>query len=244
MRAMVLCAGYGTRLGNLTQDTPKPMLPIQGQPLLAYILAQLRAHGFDEVAMNLHFRPEVVREYFGNGSRFGMKLEYFLEPRLLGTAGALRGAAEFLGHDQHFLIHYGDILSNQNFTAMLRFHRKHGAMGTLLVHARTHSNSLLMLDGKHRIMHFLERPDEKERQRFPPSPWVNSGVCLCERAFLDEIPTQIVADLPRDVFPKLAARGCLYAYELTGYRCAIDSPERLEEARADLASGRCRIPAE
>ena len=114
MKAMVLCAGYGTRLGDLTKETPKPMLPLLGRPLLSYILAHLRDQGFTEIAVNLHFRPEAVRDYFGDGSRLGVRLTYFSEPELLGTAGGLKNAACFFDH-KPFFVHYGDILTNQDF---------------------------------------------------------------------------------------------------------------------------------
>src|SRR2546423_8852800 len=90
MRAMVLCAGFGTRLGDLTRDLPKPMLLLEGHPLLAYLLSHLKAHGFDQIALNLHFMPETIRAYFGDGSRWQIPLSYSCEETLLGTAGGLK----------------------------------------------------------------------------------------------------------------------------------------------------------
>src|SRR5262245_24815802 len=134
VKAMVLCAGYGTRLGALTRDIPKPMLPLAGYPMLAYIIAHLHTHGFDQLAVNLHFRPEIIRDYFGDGSAWKVSLVYSEEPRLLGTAGGLRKMASFFHNEEAFLVHYGDIITDQDFTAMLRFHRQKHALVTLLTH--------------------------------------------------------------------------------------------------------------
>lgn len=239
MKAMVLCAGYGTRLGELTRDTPKPMLPLHGHPMLAYILGHLKSHGFDEIAINLHFQPQVIRGSFGDGSGENLKLTYAFEPELRGTAGGVKNLERFFRGEDAFLVHYGDVITDQDFTAMLRFHRERHALATLLLHQRAKSNSIVTLAPDGRIEGFLERPTKAARQG-QASRWVNSGICICHVDILEAIPTTIPADLPRDVFPGLIHTGRLYGYPLTGYRCAIDSPERLTEARSALSEGRCR----
>lgn len=239
MKAMVLCAGLGTRLGELTREIPKPMLDLQGQPLLAYLLGHLCRQGFDQIAINLHFKPEMIRDYFGDGIRGQLALTYSYEPQLLGTAGGVKNMESFFRDEPAFLVQYGDILTDQDFAAMLAFHHERRALATLLVHQRLKSNSIVNLDDTGRITAFLERPDERTRAG-QSSRWVNSGVCICAPEVLDAIPAGVPCDLPRDVFPKLIASGRVYGFALTGYRCAIDSPERLAEARAAQAEGRCR----
>jgi mannose-1-phosphate guanylyltransferase len=240
MKAMVLCAGLGTRLGDLTRTTPKPMLDLHGQPLLVYILRQLQRHGFGNIAINLHFQPEQIRRHFGDGTRLGLHLAYSIEDRLLGTAGGLKRMEEFFRGEPEVLVHYGDILTDQDWSEMLRFHRDRQALVTLLVHQRTKSNSIVALNSEGRITAFLERPGEAERQD-QTSTWVNSGVCVCSPAIFPAIPTNQTCDLPRDVFPRMIPTGQIYGFPLSGYRCAIDSAERLAEARAALVDGRCRI---
>jgi len=240
MRAMVLSAGYGTRLGDLTQATPKPMLHLQGRPLLEHIICNLARYGFDQIAINLHFLPEVIRDYFGDGSRWNVSLTYSYEAELLGTAGGAKEMEHFLGQGEEFLVHYGDVLTDQNLTAMLHFHHERRALATLLLHQRVRSNSVVSLDGERRIVGFLERPDEQSRRNVD-SPWVNSGICICAPEFLDLIPADLPCDLPRDIFPKLVDSGRLYGFPLSGYRCAVDSPERLAEAKSALADGCCNI---
>lgn len=240
MRAIVLCAGYGTRLGDLTHSLPKPMLPLQGRPLLEYIISHLAHYGFNDIGVNLHFMPEVIRSYFGDGSRWNVALTYSYEPELLGTAGGVKKLENFLRHGDAFLIHYGDILTDQDFNAMLHFHRKHRALATLLLHQRKHSNSVVSTDEDGRIIGFLERPTEEARSGID-SFWVNSGICICDPEFLEAIPADVQSDLPRDIFPKLINTGRLYGFPLSGYRCAIDSTERLDEAMSAIARRHCRI---
>jgi NDP-sugar pyrophosphorylase family protein len=235
---MVLCAGYGTRLGHLVHETPKPMLPLGDRPMLEHILRHLARHGFQEIAVNLHFRAAVIRDYFGDGARLGVRLVYSEERDLLGTAGGVKKMADFLAADgaAPFLVQYGDVVTNQDFTAMLAEHRRQQALATLLIHQRQRSNSVIALDERRRIVALLERPDERLRSTVA-SPWVNSGIALCEAALLDAIPAGTACDLPRDIYTKLVPGGRLYGFPLSGYRCAVDSPERLAEAQAAAAGG-------
>ena len=237
---MVLSAGYGTRLGDLTRETPKPMLRLQGRPMLEYIICHLARHGFDQIAVNLHFMPDMIRDYFGDGSRLGVELVYSYEPELLGTAGGVKKMADFLGAGEAFMVHYGDVLTDHDFTAMLHFHRERNALATLLLHQRARSNSVVSLDKEWRIIGFLERPTEEAR-RGVQSPWVNSGICICAPQLLGEIPADVACDLPRDIFPRLIDSHRLFGFPLSGYRCAVDSPDRLVEARAVIADGRYQI---
>jgi NDP-sugar pyrophosphorylase family protein len=146
MKAMVLCAGYGTRLGQLASELPKPMLPLGDRPMLEHILCHLARHGFDEIAINLHFRPEAITSHFGDGSRWGIRLSYSHESELLGTAGGLKKIAGFLAGSGPFLVQYGDVVTDEDFTAMLRFHQQRQALATVLVHRRERSNSMIALD--------------------------------------------------------------------------------------------------
>ena len=240
MKAMVLCAGFGTRLGDLTREAPKPMLLLEGHPLLAYLLSHLKSNGFNQVALNLHFMPETIRAYFGDGSRLKLPLSYSLEETLLGTAGGLKQMQPFFEKEEAFLVQYGDVLTDQDFSSLARFHKEKRALITMLIHERSRSNSVVSLDPSGRIIGFLERPSEEMRAGVKSS-WVNSGVCVCSPEIFPFIPADRPADLPRDVFARLVESGRLYGFPLTGYRCAIDSLERLAEARLAVAQGRCHI---
>lgn len=233
MKAMILAAGMGSRLGGLTKDIPKPMLDVNGRPILEYILVNLVRHGFNKVFINLFHRAEVIMNHFGDGSPWGADIAYIRESQLLGTAGSVKNAVACLQGEAPFLVHYGDVLTDQDYTAMLEFHRFRQAQTTLLLHQRVGSNSVVALDEESRVTALLERPDEHAR-RSVQSPWVNSGVYLFQPSILEDIPTGLVCDFPRDIFPGLLARRRIYGYALTGYRCAIDSAARLEKARLDL----------
>src|SRR5712671_1451205 len=218
---MVLCAGLGTRLGDLTREIPKPMLPLGNAPLLAYLLGHLKRHGFDEIGINLHFKPEAIKDYFGDGPSGRLRITYSLEPELMGTAGGVKKMENFFRSENAFLVQYGDVLTDQDFSTMLDFHRHKKAHATLLLHQRANSNSVVTLDSDQRIVGFLERPTDEQRTGHL-SPWVNSGVCLVGPEILDAIPANTPCDLPRDIFSKLIQTRRIYGFPLAGYRCAID----------------------
>jgi NDP-sugar pyrophosphorylase family protein len=238
MKAIILCAGFGSRLGDLTREIPKPMLLLNGNPLLSYILANCKANGFTEIAINLHFKPEIITEYYGDGSRFGLSIQYFYEEKLLGTAGSILNMVEFIGNDKTFLVHYGDILTDQSFISLLTFHKeKNDSLATLLVHSRVNSNSIILMNSEKRITGFIERPSEEERQKYN-STWVNSGIAVFNKAIIDQIPHDAV-DLPKHVYCKIIDSQKLYAFQLDGYRCAIDSPDRYHTAQEAILTGEC-----
>ncbi len=232
MKAIVLSAGYGRRLGDLTRDLPKPLLQIGDRPLIEHVLLNLARCGFDEVAVNLHHRPELLRERLGDGSALGVRLTYSYEPELLGTAGTLASLRSFVAGGP-FAAHYGDVLTDHDFGAMLDFHRRRAALLTLLVHARPGSNSVVVLDDEQRLVDFAERPadDDPVRER---SDWVNSGAFICDPRVLELIPPA-PSDLARDLLPQLVGRGDVYGYPLSGMRVAVDSPERYRDAERLVA---------
>jgi len=231
MKAIILSAGYGTRLGNITKEIPKPMLDVNGKPMLEYIINNLKKHNFTDLAINLHFMPEIIKDYFEDGSKFGVKISYSYEEKLMGTAGGVKNIENFFREsDEPFIVHYGDVITEQDFTKMLDFHKEKKALATLLLHQRSKSNSMVSLDEENRIIGFLERPSEEERKGIK-SPWVNSGVCICQPEILDLIPEKTACDLPRDIFSKNIDSEKLFGFPLDAFRCAVDSAERLEEVR-------------
>ena len=123
MRAMILSAGYGTRLWPLTEDRTKPAIPILGKPLVGYVAEYLARNGCDEIVVNLHHRPESVRKALGDGSRFGVKLHYVEEPEILGTSGAMDNARALLDGDT-FLVVNGKIITDIDLHAALETHRR------------------------------------------------------------------------------------------------------------------------
>jgi NDP-sugar pyrophosphorylase family protein len=135
MRAMILAAGYGTRLWPLTIDRAKPAIPFMGRPLVGYVAGYLAGYGFEDVVVNLHHRPESVREALGDGSRFGARLHYVEEPEILGTGGAIVNARGLLDDDSTgaFVVVNGKIATDINLASALDTHRREGALATLVL---------------------------------------------------------------------------------------------------------------
>src|SRR6266850_892541 len=132
MRAMILSAGYGTRLWPLTEDRTKPAIPILGKPLVGYVAEYLARYGCKEIVVNLHHRPESVRRALGDGSRFGVKLDYVEEPEILGTSGALDNARALLDGET-FAVVNGKIITDIDLNAALAHHRAQNALATLVL---------------------------------------------------------------------------------------------------------------
>lgn len=237
MKAVVLAAGLGTRLGALTAERPKAALRVGGHAIVAHVVAHLARCGFDEIAVNLWYQPDQVRAALADSSA---RITWFEEPELLGTAGALVPMSEFLASERAFLVHYGDVLTDHDLGAMLNRHSRRGGLLTMLVHERSGSNSVVGVDSDWRVRAFLERPSTEERDRVG-SPWVNSGVYAVSADVLPLLPPP-PSDVARDLIPRVLGAGTVLAEPLEGFRCAVDSPERLEEAAIALATGRWPSP--
>src|SRR5579864_532417 len=162
MKAVVLAAGHGTRLGVMTAQTPKPALSVGGRPIIAHVLGHLARCGFDEVAVNVHYRSTQVRDAVASVPDLGLNVAWFPERELLGTAGALVPMRDFLSDADGFLVHSGDVLTDHDLGAMLARHGSRRALMTVLVHERQRSNSLVVIGEDDELVRFLERPTDAE----------------------------------------------------------------------------------
>jgi NDP-sugar pyrophosphorylase family protein len=233
VKALVLCAGFGSRLGDLCRERPKPLLPIDGRTIVEHILDGIASAGVTDVWINLHHHADQFPRTLGDGARFGVRLHYLVEAEPLGTAGTVASVRGEIG-DEPLLVHYGDILTDHDLAGLVRSHGHTSAWATLLVHQRAGSNSVAVFGDGARITMFLERPAATPKD---VEPWAFSGICVLSPEAMACIPASMPADLPAHVFPALAERGRLYGQRLHGFRCAIDSPQRLEIARRACASG-------
>ena len=205
----------------MTDDRPKPMIEIGGAPVLAHNLELLARAGVREAVVNLHHQPDVIRDFLGDGSAFGMMLEYAYEPTLLGTAGALRNAEAFLRDDDFFVV-YGDNLSTIDLRRLAALHRERKAALTLALYHREdpRASGIVALDESDRVTRFLEKPREEEIF----SHWVNAGYLAASPAILDLIPRQTEFDIGRDLLPRLLASGAsVYGYRMNEHLWWIDS---------------------
>lgn len=231
---MLLAAGAGTRLGELTRDTPKPLLDVAGAPIAAHTLRLVERHGYRRVFMNVHHHTGQIREALGNGERYGVSIDYLEEEALTGTAGPLVTLAAELAAVESVLVIYGDLVLDVDLGALRQAHREASADVTLMIHERQRSNSMIVVDDARRVVRFLERPTEDERRGIESS-WVNSGVQLLGRAALDRLPTTVPCDLPRDLYIPHLEKLHILGHPLDGFRVAVDSPERLQLARETFA---------
>lgn len=241
MNALVLCAGFGKRLGPIGAEAPKPLLEVGGAPIVEHILRRLALAGVRDVFLNLHYRAEEFAPRLGDGAACGVKLTYRYEPVPLGTLGTSRNLLEETNAD--LLVHYGDIITDHDLGALVAQHRARGAAATILLHDRPGSNSFARLADDDRVVEFIERPETPPDAAGAPA-WAFSGICVlspdCLTALSAAAEHEAVLDLPRDLFPALARAGRLFGHRLAGYRCAIDSVARLEAAREAFATGRIR----
>lgn len=208
MRAMILAAGYGTRLWPLTVDRTKPAIPFLGRPLVGYVAEYLAAYGVREIAVNLHHQPDSVREALGDGSRFGVRLHYVEEPEILGTSGALDNARDFLAGDT-FIVVNGKIVTDINLTAALETHRRTEALATLVLRENPARERFSVVNTESGFVTGFggmpQSPASDNAGEVPPLMF--TGIQILEPRVFDYIPRKIFSHSTTDVYPQAIARG-------------------------------------
>jgi mannose-1-phosphate guanylyltransferase len=250
VKAMVLAAGLGTRLRPITRSVPKPMVPVLNRPVMEHILLLLSRQGFAEVVANLHWFPEVIESYFGDGSRCGVKLEYSKERELLGTAGGVRRAESMLGDS--FLVISGDALTDIDLAGMQEFHESHDGIATLATRrvSDTSEFGVVITDEEGRIQGFQEKPEPDEAL----SDLANCGIYMFDREIFDFFPdpgaSSIAspddpaefADWATDVFPALLAADVpFYSHEVDAYWNDIGTIPELLQGSFDGLTGKVQL---
>jgi mannose-1-phosphate guanylyltransferase len=236
VEGIVLVGGQGTRLRPLTEHTAKPMLPVAGVPLIAHQLARLRDIGVRRVVLATSFRAETFAEYFGDGRRHGLAVEYAVELEPMGTGGGIREAAAALhcGPDEAVVVLNGDVLSGHDLAAQLARHSASGADVTLhltrVEDARAFGSVPTDRDG--RVTAFLEKSPE------PVTDQVNAGCYVFRRALIDEIPAGRPVSVERETFPALLARGAtVIGHVDVAYWLDLGTPAAYVRGSADLVLG-------
>jgi len=235
---MILAAGLGSRLRPLTSQLPKPLVPIMNQPLLWHLIRHVRAAGIHEIALNLHYRGERVRDWLGHGGHLGVNVTYSAEPELLGSAGGVRRMRAFFGHEPALIIH-GDILFDVDLTTVIQYHLSRSAQATLVLHPAHHryNYGMIRVNAQGEVAQFVDQH----------APWVSgplidtvfTGVQIIAPEVLDAIPEACVASLTTDVYPGLLAHSArFYGYLMHGYWSDIGTPQRYWETNMDAVSGR------
>jgi mannose-1-phosphate guanylyltransferase len=242
MQAIVLVGGEGTRLRPLTNSIPKPGLTLVDRPFLAYMIEWLAGHGVTEVVLACGFLPDVLRAALaGEEERAGTKIRYVAEPEPLGTAGAIRFAADALGDEleDRFLALNGDVLTDLDLSALLRAHEERAARATIALHPVDDSSAFgLVQSGREgEVLEFREKTGETEPGE------INAGMYVLERSVLDLIPAGENVSIEREVFPRLVGDG-LHDLLLDGYWVDIGTPERYLQASWDILEQRVETRVE
>jgi NDP-sugar pyrophosphorylase family protein len=230
-QAVILAAGFSTRLRPLTTALPKCMVPVGGRPLLAHTIEHLRSYGVVNVVINLHHAGEQIVKYLGDGEAFGVNVRYSQERTILGTAGGTRHAARFF--DGPFFVWYGDNMSTIRLDHLWAFHKEVGAEATVALFERddTSQSGVAEVDHSGRIRRFVEKPRPGEVS----GAWVNAGVLVLESSVLNRITREGVQDFGKQVFPHLVADGTgLYGYRMSSKEKLwwIDTPDDLRRVQA------------
>ena len=238
MKAVIMAGGFGTRLRPLTCNIPKPMVPMVNRPMMDHIVALLKKHGISDQIVTLYYQPENITNHFGDGTNFGVKMQFRKSEADLGTAGSVRNAIDFL--NERFLVISGDVLTDFDLSSAIAFHESKRAKATILL-TRV-SNPLqfgvVLTRDDGTISRFLEKPSWGEVF----SDTINTGIYIFEPEVLDLIPKGGEFDFSKNLFPLLLERNLeLYGYIAQGYWRDIGNLTEYQDAHIDALRGVVRV---
>lgn len=248
MKTVIMAGGKGTRIAAVRSDLPKPMIPVCGKPILEWQIENLKASGLTDIVLVIGHLADAIKDYFGDGSRWDVKISYFIETQPLGTAGALFRMPEL---QEDFLLMSGDVMLDVDFNRFIRFHKEHNALASLTVHPNNHpfDSSLIVTemlparDGgmplyTNRVVKWMNKEDERLYYR----NIVNAGIEMISPQLLEDARTRLACldkvDLDRDVLKPGIGSGRIFAYETSEYIKDMGTPKRLNEVESDLRSGK------
>ena len=239
MKAVIMAGGEGKRLKPVTGDTPKPLVPLCGRPVMEHIILLLKRHGITDICAALRYRPDGIKNYFGSGERLGVSITYRVETRALGTAGGVKNCADFCGDDD-FLVISGDAACDIDLSALIAGHKRHRPAVTVALCPETeplrYGLALCGRDGF--IRSFIEKPD----WRHVVTNLVNTGIYIVSPRAMELVPEGREFDFAKDLFPMLLNRGeKLLGLPCGGYWCDIGTPKSYYECCADALAGKLRL---
>ena len=229
--AILLVGGFGTRLMPLTKNTPKPMLTVAGVPVTEHQIAMAKAAGITEIVLATSYLSEVFIPYFGDGSKWGIKIKYAVEKEPLGTGGAIRNAAQLLDTNESVVILNGDVLSSHNLTEQIRQHEAHGADVTLHLTEVEDARAFgcVPTDSDGRVTAFLEKMEN------PVTNQINAGCYVFYPRIISTIPLDTVVSVERETFPQLVESGAkVFGFVENAYWLDIGTPRALLKASLDI----------
>ena len=238
MKAVIMAGGEGTRLRPLTCGRPKPMVPIVNKPVMEHIIELLKQYDANEIAVTLQYMPDMVKDYFGDGSEFGAKISYFVEQTPMGTAGSVRNAEEIL--DDTFIVISGDALTDIDLGKAMTFHKTKGSMATLILKRENNplEYGVVVTDETGRITRFLEKPCWGEVF----SDTVNTGIYILSPEIFNYYKRNEIFDFSKDLFPiLLKEKKQMYGYITHDYWCDVGDLGAYINSHADILQGKVKI---
>ncbi len=238
MKAVIMAGGFGTRIQPLTSSLPKPMIPLLNRPIMLHIVELLKSYGITDLVMLLYHQPFSIKNFFRDGSEFGVKITYVTPLADMGTAGAVKSAEKFL--DERFIIISGDLLTDFNLEKIIRFHEEKKALATITLTSVKDplQFGVVITDKEKRIVQFLEKPGWGE----VISDTINTGIYVLEPEVLQYIPPDENFDFSQDLFPLLLERKKpLFGVTVKGYWRDIGNTDSYREAHNDIFKGRVTL---
>lgn len=256
MKVVIMAGGKGTRIASVKSNVPKPMIPICGKPILEWQIENLKACGLTNITLVIGYLGHVIKNYFGNGNRFGVNIDYFVEDSPLGTAGALFKMPELTAD---FLLLCGDVILDVDFYRFIEFHKRNHAWASLMAHPNGHpyDSSLLVTEvlppqvsggnpvDTHRVIRWMNKEDERHYYKNR----VNAGIEIISPELLKETLKNFVPrhpetpdkiDLDRDVLKPNIPSGKIFAYDTPEYIKDMGTPDRYYEVEKDIISGKVK----
>lgn len=239
MKTILMAGGRGTRIAQLFPGIPKPLIPIDGMPILEREIRMLAAQGFKDIILTVGYLADQIIKYFGDGSQLGVQIDYFVEEQPLGNAGALFRLRDKIGKEP-FLLLNADAAFHVDFNRMLDFHKKHGGLVTLFTHPNSHpyDSGLIIADADGKVEKWLAKEDERPQ-------WydnrVNAGLHIMDPKILDQFAEKVdlegKVDLDRQILKPLCGTGEMYCYDSPEYVKDMGTPERFHQVEADYQNG-------
>lgn len=229
MKAIILAAGKGERMRSINSEIPKVLIPILKKPMLVWNIELLKKHNINEIAINTHHKPEKIREYLGDGNRFGVNIRYSYEEELLGTAGALNNFKDFF--DDTFIVLYGDVISLIDLSKLIHFHKENNADATLVVHETDHpeDSDIIRLDSESKIINLYHKPGGWDYGNLG-----SAALYVLEPEVLNHI-SEGVSDFIEHVFPNMIFKGKnILGYNTNEFIKDAGTPKRLDEIQQYL----------